>query len=251
MKADFEHNCQNLGFSSSNNSEVLKRVSACPTAERPRDYVRNPRPLSSTSLTSLLLAFVVLLTGCSGVRFNNSASKLAQENRQGWLADGAITIARSAPLAQALEPSTMLGFLPGTVPALASPVERVGTWLSIDRAQRSISLHNGSTEVAKFDAEGVDKLKPGLFPIVLKQRSPLWYAPDSYFSARNLSIPARGDKSRFRRGALGDFVIFLDKSTPLHSGPIWVDEIGGLRLDENDLSRIYYQLDVGSLIEVK
>lgn len=251
MKADFELNCQNLASSSSiHPSKVVSGPSSAdPVREIYATVGKSSRP--SKLLTSALLAFTIILSGCSGLRLNAPGSQITSSNRQGWLADGAITIARSAPLAQALEPSTMLGFLPGTVPALASPVERVGTWLSVDRAQRSISLHNGTSEVAKFEAEGIDKLKPGVFPIVLKQRSPLWYAPDAYFAARNLSIPARGDKTRFRRGALGDFVIFLDKATPLHSGPIWVDEIGGLRLDENDLSRIYYQLDVGSLIEVK
>ena len=84
-----------------------------------------------------------------------------------------------------------------------------------------------------------------------KQRNPLWYAPDSYFKARLLPLPAEGDRSRFRRGALGEFVLFVDKDTPIHSGPFGSEEIGGIRLEEDDISRLYYQLELGATIRVE
>jgi hypothetical protein len=145
----------------------------------------------------------------------------------------------------------MLGFLPGTIPALVTPAQRVGTWISIDRAQQKLTLFDGAAAIGSFGGEGFDKLPAGSFHLILKQRNPLWYAPDSYFTARNLTVPAPGDRSRFRRGALGDFAVFLDKKTALHSGPVWSSDIGGLRMEENDLSRVYYQLDLGALVEVK
>lgn len=68
---------------------------------------------------------------------------------------------------------------------------------------------------------------------------------------RQLESPPQGDKQRYRRGALGDFAIFLNQDTPLHCGPIWLGEIGGLRLSEADLSRLYYQVETGSVVEIK
>lgn len=202
--------------------------------------------------TLLLLSFLTACSGMSSVDAPKSDSvRLQRGSQTAWIADGTITVARSAPSPQKISPTTMLGFLPGTIPALAAPVERIGTWISIDRSQKRLTLFDGSATVGSFSGEGFDTLPAGAFHLMLKQRNPLWYAPDSYFTARNLTVPAPGDRSRFRRGALGDFAIFLDKATAMHSGPVWSNDIGGLRMEENDLSRIYYQLDVGALIEVK
>jgi hypothetical protein len=110
---------------------------------------------------------------------------------------------------------------------------------------------DGDKEVNVITGEGVEKLKPGIYQLLHKQRNALWYAPDSYFSARDLAIPAQGDRSRYRRGALGDFVLYIDKDTPIHNSPIWDDEIGGVRLDDADMSRLYYALEVGAAVEVR
>ena len=59
------------------------------------------------------------------------------------------------------------------------------------------------------------------------------------------------DRERFRRGALGEYVLYIDPEIPLHSGPIWTSDLGGVRLDDKDLSRIYYQLRLGAPIEIR
>jgi hypothetical protein len=190
------------------------------------------------------------LTACSGMS-SGGLTNATSSPSAGWLADGTITVARAVPAAQSLSQTTMLGFLPGTIPALAAPIERAGVWISIDRSQRKLTLFEGATTLGSFGGEGFDGLTAGTYQLALKQRTPLWYAPDAYFAARNLPVPAPGDRSRFRRGALGDFAIFLDKQTALHSGPVWSGDIGGIRMEENDLSRIYYRLEVGSVVEVR
>lgn len=161
-----------------------------------------------------------------------------------WLQSGSIVIAKPLPEVSSVAQPTMLGFLP-------SPAVRSGTWLAISTRDETLSLMNGSEVVAKVRGEGVSKMVQGNYQLLHKQRGPLWYAPDSYFSRRGLEIPANGSQSRFLRGALGDFALFLTKDTPIHSGPLWTDDIGGVHLEENDISRIYYQLELDSHIEVR
>jgi hypothetical protein len=126
-----------------------------------------------------------------------------------------------------------------------------GTWLSINSIERSIRLMSGDSVISTASGDGLDKVTPGTYQLLHKQRNALWYAPDSYFSSRNLPVPPQGDKSRFRRGALGDFVLYINKDTPIHSGPFWSTDIGGIRLEDSELSRIYYQLPVGAEIEIR
>jgi hypothetical protein len=110
---------------------------------------------------------------------------------------------------------------------------------------------DGASTVYKFKGEGLGQVVPGRYELLHKQRNPLWYAPDAYFAKRGLMVPPAGDRARFRRGALGDFVLFLNKDTPIHSGPIWSEDLGGARLDENDLSRVYYKVEAGTPIQVE
>jgi len=110
---------------------------------------------------------------------------------------------------------------------------------------------DGASAIFSLDGEGFENLKEGIFSVLHKQRSPLWYAPDAYFTARKESVPPEGDKERYRRGALGEFAMFLDKDTPLHCGPLSLPEIGGARLDDLQFSRVYYSLPIGAVVEVR
>jgi hypothetical protein len=110
---------------------------------------------------------------------------------------------------------------------------------------------DGDSPVTVASGEGIDSLKPGQYQVLHKQRNALWYAPDQYFTERGLKVPPQGDKSRYLRGALGDFVVFINKDTPIYSGPIWTEEIGGVRLSDDEMSRLYYRMEVGVPIEVR
>lgn len=184
-----------------------------------------------------LLAAIIFL-GCSNSRPINDEEKR-------WLASGQITISRSAPEAASVGSMSMLGFLPviGT---------HTGLWLSIDSKSKKVSLMEGSRIISTSEVDGMASgITPGSYQVLHMQKSALWYATDEYFTKRGLEVPSQGDKARFRRGAFGEYAIFLNKDTPIHSGPMFVDEIGGIRLSESDMSKIYYQLQVGSIIEVK
>lgn len=204
-------------------------------------YLNRLNSLSTRFRESLLVlvfaAGVVALISCS-----KNTDYRSEERR--WLPSGQITISRKAPEVTSPRSLNMLGFLPvlGT---------HAGIWLSVDSSKKEISLMDGNRVLSSSSAEGTDRIEPGTYQVLHMQKDALWYAPDSYFRMRNLPVPSQGDKARFRRGALGEYAIFINKDTPIHSGPVADQEVGGIRLKEADLSKIYYQLQVGSIIDVK
>lgn len=186
-----------------------------------------------------LISLLVLTTlvGCSARR------PIAEPEGADVKSNGLISLTRLAPTVTNT-PHSVLGFIP-------VDSDRVGKWISIDASKGLITLMEGQEAIASAQAEGKMKLEPGRYNILHKQRSPLWYAGDSYFLKRGLSVPGSGDKIRYRRGALGDFALFIDKETSLHSSPVWTDEVGGLRISDEEIRKIYYSVDIGSLIEIK
>ena len=185
----------------------------------------------------------VLLCACLFTSCSNPKSS-DQSQGKSWLPSGQILISRPVPPVSVPSSESMLGF----IPVIGS---HSGLWLSINLKTPEISLMEGSRVVTSTKFEGGSSLAAGSYQILHMQKSPLWYAPDSYFTARNLSIPPQGDRARFRRGALGEYAIFLNKDTPIHCGPVWSDDVGGIRISEGDMAKIYNQLQVGSIIEVK
>ena len=102
-----------------------------------------------------------------------------------------------------------------------------------------------------FNAQVASSMRAGRYSVSLKQTSPLWYAPSSYFTARSLKVPPEGSRERFKRGALGARAIFLNEQTPIHSGPVGMPEIGGLRISSQDMSRIFESVQVGTVVDVR
>ena len=192
---------------------------------------------------ALTLSLVLALFACS------SSEKLAENNsRPAWIADGVLALVRSAPAISQNRQSPLLGFVP-----LASVHQ--GSWLSINKAEHKLALYDGENLVAASELSGsesgLDFLAPGSYQVLHKQRAPLWYATDAYYSRRGLNAPPQNDRNRYLKGALGEFALFIAKDLPLHSGPVWTEEVGGVRLNETDISRIYYSLPVGAVVEVK
>lgn len=121
----------------------------------------------------------------------------------------------------------------------------------ISRVDETITTFNADGKPLVFRAEGTERLKPGAFTITAKEEHPLWYAPTSYFKKRLITVPQEGSRDRFRRAALGEKALFLNNSTPIHSGPIWMEEIGGLRIRRADMPTLFAMLDIGTRVEVR
>lgn len=193
-----------------------------------------------------------LFSACagSGTTSQNSSAQNDAKLKSEWMRDGSIVISRPVPEVIQNESDVlqnMLGFLPqnGSI---------VGNWIKIDRAQSTLTLMSGENTVKtiKLDASNqIDKLKAGEYKLLHKQRNPLWYAPDSYFTMRNLAVPSANDRQRYRRGALGEYALFIKKDMPIHTGPFWSSDIGGIKLDTQTLADLYFAIEIGDSIKIE
>lgn len=198
----------------------------------------------------LLLPFVI--SGCSLLgpsKYSQSKHSTVIHTTEAststnWKESGVLVLSRTAPKLSTAQNAEMLGFIP-------VKTTRTGHWLAINKASRSVSVMDGDQVLLSSNAEGLDALKPGTYEVIHKQRDPLWYAPDTYFSSRLLTMPPQGDRERYRKGALGDFVLYLDPELPIHSSPLWSDEVGGVRLNTTEIARLYYSVDIGSVVEIR
>ena len=209
--------------------------------------------MNRNALSLLLFPFILVagLQGCSRVTTQEIAPQ--QRSDTPFLIQGSLLIARPLPLPALLGGSSSqqlnaFGFAPGALPprmlSTSSPT------LKISRADKKIELWNGEALILSLPGDGIENLKSGTFRVILKQKNPLWYAPTRYFEQRALVVPSEGDKARFLRGALGEYVLYFDKESTLHGGPLWSDEIGGVKVEEAALSKLYYLLSVGSEVVV-
>lgn len=200
--------------------------------------IKKQESVRATSGLVLSILAALLFAACSG----QNAPSSATNNSSSWLREGSITIARPLPAPLELKSQNMLGFIPTT--------DFDDVWLEIDTSKRTLKLMQGKQALHTVKEAETSRLEPGAYHLAHKQRHAAWYAPDNYFINRKLPVPAAGHPDRYLRGALGDYVLFVDEDTHLHNGPVWADEVGGIRLDENEIARLYYQLQVGSPIMV-
>ena len=131
-----------------------------------------------------LVLFGLILIGGAGC--SNNAATPEKENVV-WLRDGMIAISRPLPGASTVTDASALAFMP-VIQATHS-----GTWLSISSSDKSIKLMSGDSVITSARGDGLEKITPGTYQLLHKQRNALWYAPDSYFSSRNLVVPPHGD----------------------------------------------------------
>lgn len=165
-----------------------------------------------------------------------------------WSANGVLALSRPVPevgVKPLPRAQSMLGFMPTTHTQEAASV-------TISRTSNMLELSGaGDSGPRTFPIEGAQNLPVGTYSVLLKQQDPLWYAPDRYFTSRELDIPGQGEKERFRRGALGSHALFLSGETPIHAGPLWSEEIGGVRIEPTAMQALFAALQVGSRVEVR
>jgi hypothetical protein len=52
------------------------------------------------------------------------------------------------------------------------------------------------------------------------------------------------------RGALGKQALFLDHGRAIHSGPIWNDDVGGIKVSSQDMALLFDAVTVGATVEI-
>jgi hypothetical protein len=179
--------------------------------------------------THLLLAFGLGL-GCA-VIFTFPAWSL------GTIRSGEEATARGATVAKL------------TAPELNDTIEL--PHLLIDTSSHSLTVTVPGKDPVVVKAQGAYALTKGSFSIARKEVNPLWQAPPTYFMRRGLAVPEEGSSARSMRGALGPQAFFLSQAVAIHSGPVWNDDVGGVKLSSADMAMIFDVVSVGAAVEVR
>lgn len=193
----------------------------------------------------------VSITGCS---LKHDSFGQARYLRSGTIIVSHQVPDRSSPYAKNTQPAAsqqlapLIGYFP--TPAAYLPADNE-TWLEIDRATKKLVLYRGGSVLKEIQGEGVISMEPGDYYLDYKQKNAPWYAPDDYFTKRKLSVPPSDNRLRYRRGALGKYVLYPKRTFPIHCAPVWSEDVGGLRVSVAELSSIYYLLPLGAPIVVK
>lgn len=192
----------------------------------------------------LVLSLCSSLVGCSLV---SNPWRSSNAEQRAWLTDGSLAISRPLP------PISTTSLARSRMKPLDMPnsVRPSTTVLRLNRAAGKLSIEGPDTTPMVFNVQVASSMRPGRYTVALKQTSPLWYAPTSYFTHRSLAVPAEGSRARFKRGALGTQALFLNEQTPIHSGPVGIPEIGGIRLNSRDMNDIFQAVSVGTVVDVR
>ena len=229
------------------------------------------RFLNRVTIRLIGISVIMFTAGCSTMQRYaqaplslfalNLQAKEGEAGKRGYLESGTIILSRVMPEAQPGRRATTLATqkrFPGMAPLVGYVPPARGffpgkneVWLSIDRISKDIRLLRGDIILGGTKAQGDVSLQPGRYALKHKQSKPLWYAPDSYFKNRALAVPRVNSQLRYRRGALGELALYPTTTFPIHSGQVWSKEVGGLKIDERQLSMIYKELPLGAAIIVK
>lgn len=189
---------------------------------------------------TLALAVLLFLTAGCAVRGGNTNSA-----GNSWLESGSLALSRPIPQ-EVSRDRARLGYIPPPETASNEAVQVV-----ISREARTITAVRPGASPVTIRTQGAERIPAGSFTVTLKEEKPLWYAPNEYFTKRSLKIPEQGSRARFMRAALGHRVIYLNDQTPIHSGPVWLQEIGGIRLEKREIDQLYSMIAVGTRVEVR
>lgn len=196
-------------------------------------------------------SLIFVATTCATPSFHSASA-------ENWLPDGSLSLVRPVPrlsiVSEAMaqpksdlfnEPKARMRS-PSEIPAPESAPQIV-----IETTKHTLTLSLPGENPVTVKAQGAYALKKGTYTVALKQMDPLWYAPPTYFLRRGMKVPPEGSKARYMRGALGHQALFFDKQAAIHSGPIWNDEIGGVKLSQQDMNRLFETVTIGTQIQVK
>ena len=196
-------------------------------------------------------AIILVMTGCATSSFNPTPTER-------WLPDGSLGLVRPVPRISVVsearaQPKIEMFAEPKARMRAPSemPSNDLVPRLTIETTKHTITLSRPGEAPITMKAQGAYALKKGTYSVALKQEDPLWYAPPTYFLRRGIKVPADGSKARFMRGALGHQALFFDKQVAIHSGPVWNEEIGGVKLSREEMTQLFETVSIGTQVEVK
>ena len=184
-----------------------------------------------------------ILLLCSCTLYTQRQETINQAVETTYNQSGMIAIAESLPTYKSELSPQIVSFL-----AADNKIE--GNWLLIDTKHRTLSIKNGDETLDTVAIKGNMGVRPGMYSVFYKEESPLWYASDNYYYSRNLTPPQKYSQERYVKGALGNFAIFLNENIAIHDSKINTFDVQGLRIDSNDIKKVYSSLKSGALVRV-
>jgi hypothetical protein len=202
--------------------------------------------LRAACYASSLITALGMLSAC-GIASSATSDKT-------WLRDGSLALSRPVPsvsassssLADTASPRASLR--PSSTDLAQSSDS---SSIVISRKDKTLTAINPGSAPIVIRTEGAQHLPEGSFSVTLKEENPLWYAPREYFLKRSMVVPEEGSRERFKRAALGSKTIYLNNHTPIHSGPVWMQEIGGIRVSSAEMQQVFSTITVGTRVEIR
>jgi hypothetical protein len=200
------------------------------------------RQIQSCCYASGLMTALCMLSACSITS--------ASDTNKTWLHDGVLALSRPVPPAKVTgETASPRASLRPVSADLEQSAQ--SSSIVISRTDKTLTALSPNSAPIVIKSEGAQYLPQGSYSVTVKEENSLWYAPKEYYLRRSMSVPQEGSRDRFRRAALGPKTIFLNDHTPIHSGPVWMQEIGGVRLSSGEMQQVFSLISVGTRVEVR
>lgn len=248
---------------------------------KPAPVATAPRAFAPILRSAIIFGILLNLGACASSTNSNALSELegssspwylsgvgllvdsvdaSETVQKHFLPSGSLVISRKMPSPVDSEHSTrmapVLGYLPPDRGFLSFPYpgEPNGQRLKVNTGKNTVELVNGDNDaLASYSAQIFDLPDDtsALSPYLLsKEQNSIWLASDAYFLNRGLLVPPKDSSLRGRIGALGEKSLVFSNGLLIHSSPVVVPEIGGIRLDPKDMEQIYSMLAEGVRIEL-
>jgi lipoprotein-anchoring transpeptidase ErfK/SrfK len=199
-----------------------------------------------------------------------SATAKERRARLGVLLLAPVLLLLAAPrkCAAAQQPSTLPSAvhdrLPGTPLPTTGPAAEAGRHVRIsleerrlyvmegDRVVWSALVGVGTGETLAAAGQSWEFSTPrGFFQVQRKERDPVWFLPDWVFVKRGQPIPAEDSPRRWAEGRLGAAALYLSPEIAIHGTDepeLLGHEVshGCIRRSNDDVQRLYREMDVGS-----
>ncbi len=184
---------------------------------------------------------------------------------------GSILIARPAPqvnvMYAAAGSSRLSGSEPrmlGFAPTSANDKDTNDIDIVSQQLVATINRKASTVNISGIDSPGLvyqlgDSVPSGAYKVGLIQRNPRWYAPDAYYTRRNLKVPPAGSAPRFLKGALGIGAIFLQPlnalntllQIPLHCAKEYTEDVGGVQVPEETYLELQRAVELGKTVVIE
>lgn len=122
--------------------------------------------------------------------------------------------------------------------------------LVIKKSDHTLTVQTPGKAPVTVKVQGAYLLPIGARSVIGKELNPVWKAPPTYFLRRGLPVPADDSPARLKTGALGSQALMLEGAVAIHSGAVWSDDVGGVKVSAQDMALLFDAISIGATVEV-